>query len=256
MTTFVHFAGEKMAFLKHTSFQFTLILLTFLCTLSLHAETEEPTNSENTYLHVARNQLTIAFDEYRKGNISGSQKSLKKASEWLYKSVNHSKSDKVQLESKKLAVEIDSFRLTLNKSSGQNDLVRFLHQTSSLVKRESEHLIHSYTESSNNSRTLKHLLDAKMHFYSADHDLFVSHDSADAKLELETSLEYLDEAKTIARPDLKTHVENLIKHIRGLILLTESNNDNWEKNSLVISLDQSVKNLTKAEAVASSKEKI
>jgi len=242
--------------LKRTTFLFILILFVFLNSLSLHAQTEQQTNSENTYLHVARSQLTIAFDEYNKGNIPESQKRLKKASEWLYKAVNHSKSDKVQLESEKLAAKIDSFRLTLNKSSEQYDLVRFLHHASSLVKRETEHLIHSYTESSENNRTLKFLLDARMHFYNADHDLFVSHDSADAKLELDSSLEYLDKAKAIAPPDLKLNVEKLLKNIHDLTLLTESNHDLWEQNNLVLSLNQSVKNLIKAEAIASPAEKL
>jgi hypothetical protein len=248
---FIYFAGENMLTLKHKTFQFTLIVLTFLYTQSLYAQTAELTNSENTYLHVARNQLTIAFDEYNKGNIPESRKSLKRASEWLYKAVNHSKSDKVQLESKKLATEIDSFLLTLNKASEQNDLVRFLHQTTSLIKRESEHLFHSYTESSNNNQTLKHLLDAKMHFYRADHDLFVSHNSIDAKLELENTLEYLDEANSIARLDIKPRVKKLIKNIYSLILLTESNQNNWNQNNLVISLDRSVKNLSDAKTIAS-----
>lgn len=240
-----------MSILKHKAFQFTLIVFTLLYTLSLYAQAEEQTTSENTYLHVARNQLTIAFAEYNKGNIPESRKSLKRASEWLYKAVNHSKSDKVKLESKKLATEIDSFLLTLNKTPEENDLGRFLSQASSLIKRESEHLVHSYTESSNNNRTLKHLLDAKMHFYRADHDLFVSHDSTDSKIELENTLEYLDEANSIARPNLKPRVKKLIQKTHNLILLTESNKKNWNQNNLVKSLDLSVKNLSKAKKIAS-----
>jgi len=240
-----------MVILKHTTFQFTLIVFTLLYTLSLYAQTEEQTNSENTYLHVARNQLTIAFEEYNKGNIPESRESLKRAGEWLYKAVNHSKSDKVKLESKKLAAEIDSFRLTLDTTSEQNDLVRFLHHASSLIKRESEHLFHSYTESSNNNRTLKHMLDSKMHFYRADHDLFVSHDSADAKLELDGALEYLNKANSIARQELKPDIEKLIKNINHLILLIKSKHDGWEKNNIVTSLDLSVKHLSDAKTIAS-----
>ncbi|MCW8933896.1 MAG: hypothetical protein OQK98_04150 [Gammaproteobacteria bacterium] len=245
-----------MAILKRKALQFSLIIFTLLYTLPLYAQTEQPTNSENTYLHVARNQLTIAFEEYNKGNIPESRKSLKKASEWLYKAVNHSKSDKVKLESKKLATEIDSFLLTLNKTPEENNLGQFLHQASSLIKRESEHLFHSYTESSNNNRTLKHLLDAKMHFYRADHDIFVSHDSSDAKLELESALEYLDEASAIARADIKPLVNKLAQKVNNLILLTESNQNNWKQNNLVISLDRSVKNLNNAKKIATPADKL
>lgn len=250
----MHLARDKMTILKHKAFQFTIIFFTFFYSLPVYAQTEQQTNSENTYLHVARNQLTIAFEEYNNGNIPESRKSLKRASEWLYKAVNHSKSDKVKLESKKLASEIDSFILTLNKIPEENDLVRFLHQASSLIKRESEDLVHSYTESSNNNRTLKHLLDAKMHFYRSDHDLFVSHDSNDAKLELENTLEYLNEANSIARPDIKPRVKKLIKKTHSLMLLTESNPNNWNQNNLVKSLDKSVKNLSNAKKIAASED--
>jgi len=252
----IHYTGERMFTLKNKTFQFILIFLTFSYTTLLYSQTEEQTDSENTYLHVAKSQLSNAFDEYNNGNITESRESLKKASEWLYKAVNHSKSDKVKLESKKLATEIDNFSLTLNKTSKQNDLVRFLHQASSLIKRESEDLYHSYTESSNNNRTLKHLLDAKMHFYRADHDLFVSNDSSDAKIELENTLEYLDEASSIARPDIKPRIKKLIKKIQNLILLSESKKNNWNKNNLVITLDRSLKNLNNARKIASQANKL
>ena len=155
------------------------ISLIFILLLSLNMQpvlAEEQPGNDNTYLQVARDQLSIAHDKYNEGDITGSKHSLKKAGDWLNKAVEHSEYEKVRTEAEKLASEIDQFHLTLNHSSGQSDIVRFWHQATSLVIRESEQLIHSYTTSSNDSTTLRHLLDAKMHFYLADHDLFDSHD--------------------------------------------------------------------------------
>ena len=78
--------------------------------------------------------------------------------------MEHSRSETIKVEAQKLATSIDNFRLTLNKSSKKNDMARFWHQATSLIKRESEHLIHSYSESSTNNEILRYLLDAKMLF--------------------------------------------------------------------------------------------
>jgi len=151
--------------------------LSLCCQSSL---ADEQGKGENTYLNAARTQLNIAFENYNKGDIAASKKNLKHASEWLYKAVRHSQSDIVKNEAQKLAEDIDGFRLTLNGSSEKNAVARFWHQTTSLIMRESEHLVESYAEASANNRIFRHLLYAKMHFNNADHDLFLSHDSSDA----------------------------------------------------------------------------
>ena len=226
------------------------ILFIFLFLLSLYVQpllAVEQINTDNTALHEARKQLSIAFDKYRDGDIAAAKHNLKLANEWLNKAKANIKSEKVKTEANKLASEIEHFRSTLTHSTEQDDLARFWHQATSLIKRESEHLIHSYTESSNNNRTLKHLLDAKMHFYTAEHDLFVSHDTKDAQQELNNSLEYLAEANEIARADLKSSIENLTRNIKGLIPLTESSKKSWIMDNLVQSLEKATTHLTSAE---------
>lgn len=220
-------AGALMSILKHTVIKFILILLLPLCSQAAFAE--EQIQDENTYLKVARTQLDIAFDNYNKGDISASKRSLKNASEWLYKAVMHSRSDTVRDKAQKLATEIDSFRLTLNKSSEKNDMARFWHQVSSLIIRESEHLIHSYTESSTNNTIMRLLLDAKMHFFNADHDIFMSHDTDDVSLELGSSIEYLRQAEALAKPEFKPYVHQLIININELIPLSVSGKNAWKK---------------------------
>ena len=136
--------------LQRPAIKYILILISTLCFNVLQAE--ELSKDEHPYLNVAKSQLNIAFDNYNKGDITAAKDNLKHASEWLYKAVNHSRSDKVNNEVQLLASDIDKFRTTLSKSSDQNDIARYWHQATSLITRESEHLIHSYTESSNNSK--------------------------------------------------------------------------------------------------------
>ena len=236
---------------RHTFIKFILILLLPLCYQSSLADELKEKEKENTYLNVARTQLDIAFENYNKGDIAASKKNLKHASEWLYKAVNHSRSDIVKNEAKKLAEEIDSFSHTLNQSSEIHSLARFWHQTTSLIMRESEHLIHSYTETLTDDKIFRNLLDAKMHFNNADHDLFLSHDSKDATIELNNSLEYLAEAESLAGPELKPYVNKMITGINELISLSDRNESAWKKDTLVHSLDDAIKNLNEAESFAS-----
>lgn len=248
--------GVFMGILKSTVIKFFLIQL-FLISLSYQSvQAAEQDKYENTYLNVARTQLNIAFENYNKGNIAASKKNLKHASEWLYKAVEHSQSDIVKVEAKKLAVEIDRFRSTLNKSSGKNGMARFWHQVTSLIKRESEHLIYNYTETLTHNRILKYLLDAKMHYSTADHDLFISHNSNDAKLELSKSLEYLVQAESLAKPESKLFVKNLIISIKELISRSELNKSAWKQDALIHSLNNAINNLSEAESVASRSDRL
>jgi len=238
-----------MNIFKHSVIKYVFILSLSLCYQSLLAD--ERGKDESTYLKVARSQLNIAFENYNKGEISASKKNLKHASDWLYKAVQHSRSDIVKSEAQKLAASIDSFRSTLNKSSEKNEMARFWHQATSLIKRESEHLIHSYTESSTSNKILRYLLDAKMHFYTADHDLFSSHDSSVANIELKSSLKYLTQAESLARSKVKPHVNNLITRIKELISLSELDRNAWKPDTLIHSLENAIININKAESVAS-----
>jgi len=238
-----------MNILKYARTKYTIILLLLLCFQSLLAD--ERGKNNNTYLNVARTQLNIAYDNYKKGDISTSKRNLKNASDWLYRGIQHSKSDTVKTEAKKLAEDIDNFRLTLNKSSEKNDMARFWHQASSLIQRESEDLIHSYTQSSTNNKIMKYLLDAKMHFYTTEHDIFITHNSADATSELQKSLEYLAQAEMLVKHKTNPYITHLITSINDLISVSESNKNAWKQDTLLHSLESAVKNLNDAESVAS-----
>lgn len=205
----------------------------------------------NTYLNVARNELSIAYEKYNEGKISESKKDLKRASDWLYNAVNHSKSEKVKLEAKKLAIKIDQFQVTLSRSSEKNSIEKFLHHASSLILRESEQLYHSYTASANDNKTLKYLLDARMHFYNADHDLFISHDKVSTQEELDESIKNLEEANLVARPELKLQIAKLKDNIRNLLAITEADDEYLNRAELVNALDKAIIQLAEVKSIFS-----
>ncbi len=235
---------------KNYPVSFIFILLMSLLIQPVLAN--EQTDSDKSSLHTARDHLSTAFKKYNNGDITAAKQSLKQASELLSKATEHSKSDKVKSEAEKLSKEIDNFRSTLNKSSEQhqNTLVRFWHRVTSLIKRESDHIIHSYTKSQNDNVTLKYILNAKMSFYVADHDLFVSHESKDVKQELNDSIKNLVKADEIARADIKIDIQKLISNIKTLVKLTDTNKESWKKDDLVHSLEKAIGNLAKAKANA------
>lgn len=234
---------------KHIMIKYTFVLLVLFFQQSVLAA--ETSTKQNTYLEVARTQLSLAYENYNKGDIKASKKNLQHAIKWLSLVEQHSPSEKVKSEAKKLAAKIDDFRSKLNKSSGKSDLARFWHQATSLIMRESEHLIHSYIEQSTLNEIAKHLLNAKLHFYTAEHDLFVSHDSNDATLELDESLHYLAQAEKLAMSEKKVSIKKLTASVNELKSLTAQHKDAWKQNALIQSLDSAIENLNKAESVAS-----
>ncbi len=103
-----------MLSINRVSIEFLFSIILILCNQSLLAN--EPVNTDNTYLIVARTQLNIASEKYKNGEIGASSKNLKHAGEWLYKAINHSRSEEVKTEAEKLANEINTFRTVLNDS--------------------------------------------------------------------------------------------------------------------------------------------
>lgn len=196
---------------------------------------------EHNYLNEARLKLGEAFDSYKKGEIDTTKRNLEVATEFLNKAAQNSKAEKSGKEIRKLAAEIDAFKEKLTQSSKphENSIARFWHRTTSIIKREADHLIHSYVEQSIAGKTLKHLLDAKMHLFTAEHDLFVSHDAEDAEDELSQVLNDLNEANEVANPAIKNRVIALSENIKFLKEnLTKKGI--WENDSVVKALDNAL----------------
>ncbi|RLA40932.1 MAG: hypothetical protein DRQ64_03520 [Gammaproteobacteria bacterium] len=204
-------------------------------------------------LRKAHLELKNAFDSYKKGDIDTTKQHLKIASDWLNKASQNSLSAKVKDESDKLAVEINSFKEKINRNPEQheNSLARYWHQMTSIIKRETDQLIHSYVKLSIAEKTLNHLLDAKMHLFRTKHDLFVSHDKGDAEYELNKVLKYLDEAVAVADPTRQSGIINLSKDIQRLKDQVSKKKDTWKNDSVVVALDSALENLNNAKQYAS-----
>ena len=215
-------------------------------------------DSDETALDVARLKIENAINSYKEGDMVASESDLEMAIESLNKAAKDSQTEKAREESRKLGIKIDEFKEKLNQASGQdeNTLIRYWHQTISIIKRETDELIHSYIELSVSEKTLKYLLDAKMHLFMAQHDLFVSHNDEDAIKELDNVLDYLDDAVQVAKPSIKKKVLNLNKDIYALKEQINPGQEAWKKNDLVLSLNQAIDKLTKAKNIASPRIKL
>jgi hypothetical protein len=247
-----------------------LPLFPFITSSAISAETvseavQKNTNKENTQINsdesalgVARLKIEKAINNYREGDTDASKRNLEIAIESLNKAADDSQTEKAREESRKLAIKIDEFKEKLNQTSAQdeNSLMRFWHNTISIIKRETDHLIHSYKELSVSEKTLKYLLDAKMHFFMAQHDLFVSHNNVDAIKELDNVLDYLDEAGQVAKPSIQKKVLNLSKKIYVLKEQIKPGQEAWKNNDLVLSLNQAIDTLNKAKSNASPQIKL
>lgn len=209
----------------------------------------------NKAIDSARANLKSAIDSYRAGDMDATRDHLETAITSLQQAARESLTEKTREESRKLGIKIDEFKEMLIQESRQdeNSLLRFWHQATSIVKRETDNLIHSYMELSVSERTLKYLLDAKMHLFRAQHDLFVSHDNDDAISELDNVLGYLDEASQVAKPSLQKKITELNKEILALKDHIKPENESWQENDQILALDQALKSLRKAKSSAAPK---
>ena len=214
---------------------------------------EEVAASDNKAINAARLNLKNAIDSYRAGDMAATRHNLETAISSLKQAAQENTSKKTREESRKLGVKIDEFKEMLIQESKQdeNSLLRFWHQATSIVKREADNLIHSYVELSVSEKTLKYLLDAKMHLFRAQHDLLISHDNDDAASELDNVLGYLDEASQVSKPSLQKKITDLSKEIQTLKDHIKQGNESWRENDLILTLEQAVKNLNKAKSSAS-----
>ena len=222
-----------------------------------HKEITE-SDTRNSSLSEARINLKNAFDSYRKGDIAATEQNLEAASEWLDKAALNSKTEKAREEARKLAAELNEFKGNIKQASEQqeNGLARFWHRTTSIIKREYDHLVHSYVELSNTETLLKHLLDAKLHLFIAEHDLLVSHNAVDAKDELSKVLSYLDEAVQAAKPSARGSVIALSKDIRLLNETINAEKEIWKNDGVTHALDKVLDDLADASENASPKIKL
>ncbi len=211
------------------------------------------TESSVSSLGQARTNLKNAFDSYKNKDIAATEQNLNIASEWLDKAAQNSKTEKAREEARKLVAEINEFKRDIKQASGlqENGLARFWHRTTSIIKREYDHLVHSYVELSNTETLLKHLLDAKLHLFTAEHDLLISHNAVDAKDELSKVLQYMDEAVKVAKPNVQGSVIALSKDVQRLEKTISTEKEIWKNDAVTHALDKVLVDLEDADKKAS-----
>jgi len=221
-------------------------------------QVSSPIIDEENSLQQARLKLENASISYRKNDMAATRQNLKEAAEWLRKAGQISKTEKAREEARKLKIDIEEFEEKLKHRSAEheNSLARFWHRATSIIARETDHLIHSYVELSIAEKTLKHLLNAKMHLFTAEHDLFVSHEAEDAGEELDKVLDYLEKAVEVAKPSIQKRIRELSKDIQGLKSVISNGKEIWKNDSQMQAMDRALKELDVANQYATPNNKL
>ena len=201
---------------------------------------------ENLPTTKARARLQNAYRLYKKGDIAAAKKDLEEANRWLQKAVEEGRTAKEQ--NRQLADEIQALsgQLTSDSEHQQNAIVRFWHRSTALVAREMEDIIHRYSTLATAEKTLRPLLDAKMHLFYAEHDLFGNHNAKLAAYELDKVLGYLDDAAEEARPEIKERIDQIKRSIEALKTGAALSDEAWHKESVNMALSDAQSSLEDA----------
>ena len=164
----------------------------------------------NHPLAMAHQKLDHAKEKYSQGDIGAVQQDLDTASNWL-QDPGLSDNTKAKNEAATLANDIQALQEIISHPSDEHEgaIARIWHRTTALVEHEIQHVKKSWADISTANKTMKHLLDAKLHFTYAEHDLFVAHNREKADKEISRTVTYLDEAEKVAIPRIREQIATL-----------------------------------------------
>ncbi len=215
-------------------------------TTSLEANSRDDDTSIQTKYPVsmAQQSLEYAKQNYKQGDIESVKKKLQEAKKWLVDSQS-SENAKSNMEAIKLANEITKLEKQLNGTTYQNEsmLSRLWHRSTALVEHELQLVKKHWNEASSASESYKYILDARLHFDYAEHELFVSHDNANAEEEIKLTLNYLEQAKIVANPSAINKIDQIQKEIGTL---NNFQPDQAEKQKLSVLLESAAESLQQA----------
>ena len=163
------------------------------------------------------------------------QKELNAAGKWLQQP-GLSDNTKTKDEAAALVQEIQELQQKISHPSDQHEgaIARIWHRSSALVNHEIQHMTKSWSDVSTANKTIKYLLNAKLHFNYAEHDLFADHDSDNANKELSYTITYLDEADKVAIPRIRQQISVIKKDIQAL---ASSHANAHEQQDIINALD-------------------
>ena len=176
-----------------------------------------PSFDTNHPLAKAQKYLKQAREHYEKNDLEAVREDLKAASQSLH-SAETSNDSKTSDEATKLNKEVQLLQEKIKNPSVQHEgaIARLWHRSSALVGREINQLAKSWNETSTANKTLKYLIDARLHFEYAEHDLFFSQDSEKANQEISKTLGYIDEAQQVAIPRVREKLASIKQDIEQL----------------------------------------
>lgn len=164
-------------------------------------------------------KLRHAAENYSNGHLQFVKEDLEQVTHWLDLADEHM-DPKMRQEINKLRLQVRELYNAMNDASEeqQNILARLWHRSVVLLEREMDRLSHSWNEVESANSTMKSLIDAKMHFYYAEYDLFEKHNTTAVIEELDKSLYYIDKAYQTASPAVKKQIMKIRKDITTLQL--------------------------------------
>lgn len=198
----------------------------------------------NHPLVMAHQELEQAREDFNKGDIDAVQKELNAASEWLQQP-GLSDNTKTKDQSAALVREIQELQQKISHPSEEHAgaIARLWHRSSALVEHEIQHMAKSWSDVSTANKTLKYLLNAKLHFHYAEHDLFADHDSDNANKEMSYTITYLDEANKVAIPRIRQQISFIKKDIHAL---AKSHANDHEQQDIINALDMASASIRQA----------
>ena len=249
------------------------VLLLFAAKQSISGTTEQESTATVAAEHMqgveqespttkARLKLQSAYRLYESGDIAAARKDLEEANQSLRKAIEEKGSAKEQTQELANEIQALSEQLTSESEQQQNAILRYWHRSTALVAREMEDIIHRYNALLTTEQTLKPLLDAKMHLFYAEHDLFTNHDAELAEYELGNVIKYLDHALKTAKPEFKDRIIKIQKGVKALEDGASLSEEAWQignvNNALIDAqskLDEAMKYATPVDRVRIEKVK-
>ena len=198
----------------------------------------------NHPLAMAHQQLKQAHENYNKGDIKAVQQNLAASSKWL-QDPEISRDTKTKNEVAELVNDIHQLQEKINHPSDQHEstITQLWHRSSALVGREIKQLTNSWSETSTTNKTMSKLLDARLHFIYAEHELFNSHNADKTNKEINKTIAYLDEAEKITTPQSREKIAALKKDIQ---MLPDKYANKTEEHTIIHALGAARTSLEKA----------
>lgn len=185
--------------------------------------------------------LNQAMTNYKSGNLELTRQNLEDAKKW-FQTQHFSEDEKTSREVATLVEEIQALQEKLSHPAQQEEgnIARLWHRSTSLIGREIDALKQKWHNASVANQIYRLLLDARLNFKYAEHELFRSQDNDKASKELKQVIAYLDQAMEIASPKIREQIAIIKSDINKL-----SNNSPVfsELETINTALDDALKSL-------------